>query len=237
MAFKSETHLYQAVTRAFTELEAILRDHPKLGNLLDGECKYSSRRLYEKQFHLLGEEHFSKKTVDYIHQNLASQIECAPQTWLVLCEDVGEIVEDPVDHPTHFYIQELAKLFRLPLEEPLADLYAPDTREYITREARISKMDIDRLILTGIMNLKTTEDVTRDFPRFVRRLAENLHKPVGYTLRLLRMGPHEELEFGESVGNHWNQYSRERMHQVVEKYPNRSNVLVVVGGNHLPAFE
>ncbi len=233
MSFKNEGQLYQIFTKAVRKLERIFRDYDNLRDLTNGEFRYIERELNGRQLHLLGEEHFSRKPADYVHQNLVAHIESSPQTWLVLREDAE--IEEPLLSPTQFYIKQLAKLFRLPYEEALGDLHAQDTREYIKRKAKINEEDLDRSLLTLAIYVCSTQQ-SEDLPDLVRFLAEILQKPPGYTLRLLSMGP-KNLEFEEMVLKHCNGYSREKFHQLLKKYPDRSNVLISVGYDHFPAFK
>lgn len=233
MKIKNESQLYQVFEEAIKNLEEKIRGHPILKNCINGEFIYLERKLNRHRLHLLGETHGSRKTGDYIHQNLVSLIEWCPQKWLILHENKD--VVDPINNPTGFYIQGLAKLFRLPYEEALTNLYAQDTREYIKRKTGIKEEDIDRLIIRIIMDIVTMED--REDPLSVAKfISKNLKKPLDYTIRLLLMGPKTDLDFREIIEKNWNDYSRERFHKLLKSYSDRTKILVSVGYNHLPAF-
>ena len=235
MTFRNEDNLYTAFVKAVKKFEESLRG-TAFGNLTRGKFRYLERKLDGRQVYLLGEEHYSRKPVDYVHWNLVRRIKESPGTWMVLIECAETPMDDPIDSPTHFYIQGLAKLFGLPYEEALADLYAPDTREYIRRNSGITEEDIDRLILTGSMQMCTPEQ-RADIPRLIKLQSKNLQKPPEYVVKLLEMGPKEDINFEEVVGRHWNDYSRERFHRLLERYSDRRDVMISVGYNHFPAFE
>ena len=239
MKFKNEVQLYKVFGEAIKELEEKFRNHPIFDeDRINGKFRYLDRRLNRQRLHLVGEMYYSRKPVDYIHQNLVACIERSPKTWLVLRENAGKIVvEDPVKYPTLFYLQELAKLFRLPYEEALADLHAPDTRGYIKRKTGISEEDIDRLILTDAMGFVKVKDLEKNLPYLVIGISKNLQRSIDDTLRLFLLGPNKDLDFDEVIGKHLNDYSRERFHQLLKKYPDRNDVLISVSYSHFPAFE
>ncbi len=90
------------------------------------------------------------------------------------------------------------------------------------------------ILLDFLMELETPED--RKESRFVIHMAAQIGKSREYTWRLLRKEPHD-LDFVDAIGTPWNDYSRQRFHRLLQEHPDRSNILVSAGCNHLPVFE
>ncbi len=233
MRFETEHQLYRVVIRAVEKL----KQNPIFRSSIEGEMRCTERQSNGQRLYLVGETHYSRKPVDYVHKKTAPEIEQNPQTWLILREDADDIIKSPVEYPTHFYFQELVKLFKLPYEDALANLWSPNTREYIQRNARINEDDIDRFVLDIAMRGIITSKNINYPPRFVNQMSEILQKPAEYTSRLLSMGSLANLALEETIVRCWNDCSRERFHKLREKYSDKNNILVSVGYSHLPAFD
>jgi hypothetical protein len=202
-------------------------------------------RFDNRSMHVIGEAHGSIIPVKVAHELFAPKMRLKKEDWLILVEESDAIPPEgfqPELFSTQFYFRELALCLDIPYLEALASLDAPDTREFIQRRSLIRDSDIDRALLTMIIEgedkdmaklfmCERFEDAGRDA---VRRLAFQLEKPVELIYELLAMGPLPGFE--KLVGTPWNEFSRLRLHKLLALYPEKKDVLSVVGWNHLPVF-
>jgi hypothetical protein len=223
------------------------------------------REINGRKLYLLGEMHGSITQVDFVHENLVPKITENPKRWLMLLEFAS--MKSGLLSLSHFYLEKLAKLFGIPCEEALADLYARDSITYIKNY--IQKVDpsleakkIDKIVLlsvhfplyfqkallsylveNGFVTEKKAQKIfSKTCSRFVSRFSKNsgMPEPYVYTLLIelaLNNFPETQRQFEEFVVKPWNELSKERFYKLLEKYSDKSEILVSVGIGHLPAFQ
>ena len=158
----------------------------------------------------------------------------------MLYETANEPITDPVDSPTQFYIQELARLFELPYDGALADLSAQETREHIMKETGVSESDIDKLLLKSAKEAiiecgeVTDKEINENDPGFLVNMSELIRKSPEYTRQLLSEGLETNLDFDKAITKSWTACSRNRFHRHLETH---SNILVYVCIGNFPAFQ
>lgn len=245
--FQTEEQLYEATIAGYDIFMDYLKNNPVVTSALNNNDQYvyKEKQVGDKKIYFVGEMHFSKKPIDFIHQNLVAEIKRDPKNWIILREGGSESIDEPQNSATTFYVQELAKVFNLPYEEALADLWSPDTRKYISERTGISERDIDRLLLSTVLGAYSQEikDNNYNIPEHVMdRINFFLRKPKDYTAQLTReqfgkpIEPDFEVKFDEMIKS-WNEYSKVRFNEILQRYPERTNVLISTGNKHLPVFE
>ena len=231
--FKTEDHLYEVAARFWEKHISKLANHPNADWLFtDNEMVIREIGHKSARVHFVGEHHISREPTDYIHAHIVPQIEQEPQNWLLLAEDAIH-VSRPLNDPGRFYLQELARLFRLPYDEALSSLFAANTREYIKEKSSLSDDDFYRLLITFMLGDLGPKD-QKFFERRIWLVSQDLKKPLSYIQQLMRIGPYTGFE--DLIGKYWNEFSKIRFHKILEKYADKKEVLVNAGYNHLPAF-
>lgn len=245
--FQTEEQLYETAIVGYNIFIDYLKDNPMVTRALrdDDQYAYEERQVGNKKIHFVGEMHFSRKPIDFMHQNLVPEIKRDPKSWLILREGGSESIDEPQNSASTFYVQELAKMFNLPYEEALADLWSPDTRKYITQRTGISEKDIDRLLLSTVLGAYSQEIKDNNYiipEHVIERIIVFLKKPKDYTTQLTRehygkpLEPDFEGKLGEMIKS-WNDYSKVRFNEMLQKYPERTNILISTGNKHLPVFQ
>jgi len=230
---RAEAQLYQRISRIFENLRENLRYEMLI--YLDEDIEYEEHIVQGHTLHIVGEHHLSRKQVDYIHEMIAPRMRENPQTWFILNEDANKGERNPKKSPSLFYIQELAAIHGIPYDEPLANLFADSTREYIYQQSEIESETIDRVIINEHfrdvgLSWSTNREAMKDATQFLG-MGEN------YARRILSMGPLPNSDLIlEIIVSNWNNYSKGQLPEKLGQYPTRSEVLVSVGSRHMPVF-
>lgn len=230
MAFNNEAELYGIVMRACDFLAGIdeMRDHVN-----SRRVDTWTRGREDKTVYFVGEEHYSRASIDHVHRHIAPDIQNSPEDWLFLIEGGLILERDPVDSPSHYYLQGLATLHNIPIDEALANIDFKSTRQYIMDNSSLTARDIDRIILKGAM-AEERPGASSD-PEVIDRMARNIGKPKATVRKLLAMDP-TPLDM-QDLGPPWNECSKVRLGTLLQGYQGRSKVLVYTGWAHSPAFE
>ncbi len=236
MGFKNESELYDHIRARHNILGREYLDNPDINKAMNDEREPIIRQRDKRTLYVLVEAHGSIAPINYTHENLVPKIKINPNTWLILRE-LKDVEADPFSprHISHSYFQELSKLFGIPSEDPIADILSQDTRDYIRRASNISERDIDRSLITLVVGERDQQRLDHQF--LASELVGHLKKPYHYILELLSLGPYRYAEFLQNVGKPWNEYSRQRFQGLLEKYPEKTSILVSAGAGHLPVFE
>lgn len=244
MEHNNEQELYQTVCDAFDRLRWV----PYYADLVKNDLsEFGEKQLNHQKLCLLLEGHYSKSPVVYTHNDLVPRIEENPQNWLILNENAGTIITDPMRNPTHFYFQELAKLFNIPQEDAIAQLYDPEVRRYIVEDLQasyeITLADFDSfLVFSDLQNLQKIQGqiTMEDLTRFVNNMSKHYQCDPQYIAQIIgdfkhRPGPAVMIP-DELYVNPWNKFSQRRFNEICSQYKDKTNILVSVGIDHSPVF-
>lgn len=244
--FQTEEELYEATIVGYDKFIDPLKENPVITRSLanEGQPVYTEKQSGNRHLYFVGENHFSRESIDFIHRELAPKIRQNPNSWIILREGDRESTE-LLDGPSTFYVQELSALFNVPHEDALADIYSLDTRRYIFETKGVSERDIDRIFTSQILGAYSREirGNNRNLPdHVVDRMVIYLRKPKDYVLalanELLQKPPEPDFEEkADKVIEGQNNYSKMRLHEILKKYPERTNVLISAGYRHLPIIE
>lgn len=198
--FQTEEELYEATIVGYDKFIGSIPTIA-LASANKGRFVYTEKQSNGRHIYFVGENHFSRKPIDFIHQNLVSEMKRNPDSWIILREGDNEFIAEPQDGPSTFYVQELSTLFKVPHEDALADIYSPDTRRYIFETKGVSERDIDRIFTSQILGAYSREikGNNRHLPdHVVDRMVIYLRKPKGYVLalanELLQKPPEPDFE-------------------------------------------
>ena len=223
--------LYKRVDRAFERMSESGLDY-----MVDGRVDFVEGQKGGHNLHILAEyQHMAREGVDYVHKNLLRGMIRHPKSWLFLMEEVGEI-HSLQTSPGGFYLKGLAKQLRIPLEEALTSIYSPDTRAFISEQNGVTERDIDLGIVQYAMREMQPPTRLEEVEDYVQQMAKNLMKPFEYARELI-IDESSQISWEEDIGTYWNDYSKLHFSRMLEKYPDRTNVLINVGAGHLPVFE
>ncbi len=238
--FKNEQDLYRAVC---TGLDLRLRNDPTPAREgINDPLEYVITQVNGRAVYVLGEYHFSRKQVDKAHTVIVPKIEADPQSWLLLREDNNKYVRSPFEDPTLFYFQELTSLFRIPYQEAKADLQSQPTRDYIMKKTGLMEIDLDWFVHTLNTASKTARFlVERNDERYIQILLNEFrlrgfHGDSAYVRQIRAFSPMSQ-ELVDTITKHWNDFSRQRFYGILDQYTDKMNILVSVGGAHIPAFQ
>lgn len=241
--YTSEPQLYTKVDLMFRKD----RTDPKKAKDLDYPVEYVLREIYRRRLHILKEKHGSRKPTDYTHEHLVPLIEADPGSWVLLVESRERTLHLRDKEGYILYFNGLAEIFDLPIGEALESIHDEKTREYLEREWGVTTNDIDRIFLYDFwggtfpgraFGYKVTA-------REIRHFAGILNKPIGRIEELFRMPPiardrnHLWGLYRDTLGTPWNTYSRTTLRDRLEdeRYEGRENFLVLIGSEHIDAFE
>lgn len=223
-----EQNLYVGVT--------LLTGLDQLSSPLEGEEFIQDVRIVNgREIHLLGETHRSIKPVDYTHKILISEISKDPSVWLLLREDAKTRVDKNL--PCHFYFQELADIFNIPYEEAVPHLFDKDTLDYIANRAHETEREILRICLTNILTTskRNLSLFKQNREGFIDVMSKFTHLPAIRIKEALKDGPSDKL-MKNVVSPYWDEFARQKFHEVLNRYKDKKQVIVSVGIGHLGAF-
>ncbi len=203
------------------------REGHYLADSIDDEIQYTERQQGNQHIHLIGEPRYSRKSIEYVHQHVASKIKQDPPSWLFLIENCTDPAHPDVS-PSRFYFQKLAAMYRLPCLDALADLCSRTTRAYITKKASQDPKAVDQLLLTYATD-------TVDFAKAIRHFIR-LQKASDSPRELLDAGSANMIRFEDNIGKYWDECSKPRFTKICTQYADKSNILISVRKNHLFPF-
>ena len=214
----------------------------------------------------IGETHGSLLPITHTHENVVQEIAKNPESWMFLIEGLAEEIstmtakKDDVELflylCLHGYYIELAKLFQIPCLEALCGIYEEQTKERIAQQGGFPKDTIDTVLIKLILGYYDEEDV-QILGRFlfnremhhakrVKEILSDISEELGLSIgkigalllqsRLRRNQKLPEPSFNDLVP-HWNRISRLRLEEVFDAHPTKTNVLLIVGGDHLPMLD
>lgn len=244
---KSEGELYKRVMRVFRDPEkrASIQDElkKKVQDLTEGAMVYFSR-TGDRTVYVVGGTFYSKEPVQHIHREIAPAIVKAPRDWAIFRQGASLHLDFPETDPAHFYCQELARMFRLPYEDALADITSKNTRNYIQEVGGISPKDLDRWVITRYITTivenargaASTEGEKRIvMARAMVRVAEILGKPLAYVADRILEGPTPDKSIEDTILLHWGNVSREMVYKEIGRIERR-NILISIEYEHVAAF-
>ncbi len=259
-----EKRIFADTLRAHSELSecsSSVIPTPETDRLEKEKREVSGRSIY-----LIGEMHLSILPAQYFHNELLELVIQDPKSWLFLIEGAFVPIVSPASCPARYYLEKTAALLDIPVMEALTDIYDKETRDYIKRESGLFDSDVDRFITSaflaalsekekidvvkGVLDVLAgrggASEAARELLIEALSLAKCLEKPFEVALELISSYAAEVLMydktkrktfFDHTVGIHWNNHSRLRFHRILEYNPDKRNILVNVGLNHLPAFD
>jgi hypothetical protein len=260
---KSESELYERVRNTFDTLSKRL---PHILTRESDDLQYVEREVNGRKLYVLGEKHYSITPVDFVHENLAPKIAHNPKRWLMLLESVSMKPNPLSPSHFYlrklaklFNITCKEALVDLYAPDTIADiknyiqkvdpsLGANDKKldEIILLSVHVRLYNEQALLNNLVENGLVTEEkakkrFNKSYHHMVSRFSKNSGMPEPYVNILLielalNHSPETERQFVEFVVKPWNELTRERFYKLLEKYSDKSEVLVNVGIAHLPAF-
>jgi hypothetical protein len=228
--------------------------------------KYEEREINGRKVYLIGERHGTITPVDFVHENLVLKIADNPKRWLILLETVSmtsdllapslfylrklaklfnipceEVLVKLLEPDTINYVKSYVKKVNpsLAADEQKLDAIilsneciglqgAVQILIDLVKEGRLTleeaKKEIEKLTYSGISHISRRSGMPATY--------------VGSLMTRFLETPYEEVarQSEEFVLKPWNELTRERFYKLLEKYSDKSEILVNVGIAHLPAF-
>lgn len=238
MEFKKEKELYRFVREAHEKRRKL--SHSLETSSLEDHLIALERTIGTHKIHIAGESHNSFSQVDYMHKSIVPLIREKPEKWLILSEhsDSPFYIHNAIYSPTRFYISELANLFKIPVEEAMPPITSREVLTYIKEKSSINEDDIFRFYLTTLVCfIRPLIKNPEKFRLFLNELSTLVGKTPSYLLNMLNsLNSINYEEVRAQVIKHQNNYAKERFYALLEKYSDKSDVLISVGIGHIPSF-
>ncbi len=107
---------------------------------------YVERQVDGRNIYFVGEEHCSRAPIIQTHETVVPRIDNNPSSWLVLSEDGNRPVKNVALEPGKFYFQKLARIYGLPYDDALTDIYSADTRRHIKQASIVNQLNKQDII-------------------------------------------------------------------------------------------
>ena len=255
MTIQTAEQLYQEVMEAFDTLYGRLPHIPEVLSRVEN-LRYREGVLNSYRLHFVGEAHWSREPIEYVHDHMVHVIESDPSSWIIFREAAWDRAENASEAPPHFYFQDLARLFGIPYHDALENIFDKKVKERIEKTGDVTEVEIDRCLAhltlsqdrqeakNAVYNIieylddgkvPVLEDLL-EFKQVVSAIASTLQVSEEYAISLLSKLPLSQKEFDNRICSHWNTISKERFIGILGRYPDRPNVLISAGISHLEAF-